>query len=547
MRIESALPAAAPGPAPVATAAPRTRIDPVELLLLAAFAAMSMWVVASDVWDMLARGLVWTGTDGFFIVDQMQYLAWIQSASHHLLISNLFVLRPTPSDYFQPAIVISGALVALGVPAWLALLLWKPVAVLGTFFAIRAYAYRTVEGRGARRSVIALGLFFGSFSLVFGAVSIVGDMMPGWLSWGYPFGLIAVALIVFGLLAYDRARRAGTTAWTPGLLGAVASMLHPWQGETMILIIVIAELIRWREHSTRRALALPVLTLVLVGIPLVYYLALGHFDLNWNLARDASKHVFSFWSIALGIAPLAIVASLGYRGRPRDFLELMTRLWPLAAVLIYVFSASTLSATPLHAFNGITMPLAVLAVTGVRRAGWDRIARPRLVTVVLIALVTIPANAYAIAISHTYTHPVAGNANYITHDEHHALSYLAHNPDPGGVLARFYLGEIVPGATGRKTFVGDCLWSEPRCINRSLRAGALFDGSLTRAQAQRFVRRSGTRFLLADCSAHTNLQRLLGSIVESVHKFGCAAVVELAHAGQASGPFADDSTRALDG
>ena len=117
MRIESALPAAA-------SVRPRSRprgrdwgrVDPVELLLLAAFAAMSMWVVASDLWEMIAHGLVWTGTDGFFIVDQMQYLAWIQSASHHLLITNLFVLRPTPSDYFQPAIVISGALVALGVP-----------------------------------------------------------------------------------------------------------------------------------------------------------------------------------------------------------------------------------------------------------------------------------------------------------------------------------------------------------------------------------------------------------------------------------------------
>jgi hypothetical protein len=227
VRIESALPVTTSGPAPAAVARTRTRADPVELLLLAVFAAMSMWVVASDVWQMLAHDLVWTGTDGFFIVDQMQYLAWIESAAHHLLITNLFVLRPTPSDYFQPAIVISGAIVALGVAPWLALLLWKPVAVLATFFAIRAYAYRTVEGRGARRSVIALGLFFGSFSVVYGTFSIVGDMMPGWLTWGYPFGLIAVALIVFGLLSYERARSAATIAWAPGLLGAVASMLHP--------------------------------------------------------------------------------------------------------------------------------------------------------------------------------------------------------------------------------------------------------------------------------------------------------------------------------
>ena len=67
--------------------------------------------------------------------------------------------------------------------------------------------------------MLLLGLFFGSFSVVYGSFGIVGDMMPGWLSWGYPFGLIAVALIVFALLGYDRARAEGRVAWVPGLLG----------------------------------------------------------------------------------------------------------------------------------------------------------------------------------------------------------------------------------------------------------------------------------------------------------------------------------------
>ena len=214
---------------------------------------------------MVVNGRVWTGTDGFFIVDQMQYLAWIQSASHHLLASNLFVLRPTPSDYFQPAVAISGVIAALGVAPWLALLLWKPVAVLGTFFAMRAYANRSLDGRYARRAALTLGLLFGSFSVVYGAFGIVGDMMPDCLSWGYPFGLMAVALIVFGLLGYDQARTQGRLVWAPGLLGAVASTLHPWQGELMIVIIVLAELVRWREHRALRKLALPVLTVVLTG------------------------------------------------------------------------------------------------------------------------------------------------------------------------------------------------------------------------------------------------------------------------------------------
>ena len=87
---------------------------------------------------------MWTGTDGFFIVDQMQYLAWIQSASHHLLVANLFVLRGTPSDYFQPAVADlrrarrprGGALA----DACCCGSRWRWSAM---FFAVRAYAHRS--------------------------------------------------------------------------------------------------------------------------------------------------------------------------------------------------------------------------------------------------------------------------------------------------------------------------------------------------------------------------------------------------------------------
>ncbi len=475
MRIETPL-STSYGAAPaVVEPRRRLRLDGFELVFLALFAAISMWVVAIDVWAAIVDHRVWTGTDGFYIVDQMQYLAWIVSASHHLLVANMFVLRPTPSDYFQPAVVISGVITALGVAPWLSLLLWKPVAVVGTFLAIRAYAYRTVRTPWQRRSVIALGLFFGCFSVVNGTFGIVGDMMPGWLSWGYPFGLIATALIVFAMLSYERARSAGHAVWAPGLLGALASALHPWQGELLIVVIVLAELVRCPEHlrGRGRSLALPALTIALTALPLVYYLALGHVDLSWSLARVASKHTFSFWSIALGISPLAIVAVLGYRGRPRDFLELMTRLWPLAAVLIYILSATGLSATPLHAFNGITFPLAVLAVSGLSRLDWHRVPRARLVAVAALAAATIPANAYAIAVAHSYTRPTGGNANFITDDERDALDYLRDDPDHGGVLTRFYLGEAVPGApaggrwsataSGRSPTACRARWRPTRC------------------------------------------------------------------------------------
>ncbi|MEO8968576.1 MAG: hypothetical protein ABI355_13180 [Solirubrobacteraceae bacterium] len=543
MRIESpALVGASDAPmsglAPVRTARLTRGLDRVEWALLAGFALMSMWVIGLDIYNAIAHDRVWTGTDGFFIVDQMQYLAWIQSASHHLLAANLFVLRDTPSDYFQPAVLISGAITALGVAPWLALLLWKPVAVVGTFLALRAYAQRAVPGVGQRQVVLLLGLFFGAFSVVYGSFGIVGDMMPGWLSWGYPFGLMAVALIVFALLGYDRARSEARTAWVPGLLGGLASTLHPWQGELLILIVVMVELVRWREHRGGRGLGLPVATLILTGLPLVYYLGLGHLDLSWGLAREASKHSFSLGSILLGIAPLAIVALLGYRGRPRSFLELITRCWPPSALLIWVLSATELGATPLHAFNGITMPLAVLAVLGVARSP-RRVPHARLVTAVVLAAATIPANVYAIAVAHQFTAPTAGNANFITRDEHDALAYLRRDPDDGGVLTQFYLGEAVPAQTGRHTLVGDCLWSEPRCMPRSLTADALFTGALSPGEARSFVLSSGARFVLASCNAPANLTRLLGSLVVAVHRFGCATVYDLGSSGTATGPLAE--------
>jgi hypothetical protein len=544
-----AAPAASPPPGVPAPTRAR-RLDRFEIALLAVFGAVSMWVVALDVFHAAHDGLTWTGTDGYYIVDQMQYLSWIQSAAHHGLISNLFVLRSTPSDYFQPAILLSGVVAAVGVPSWLALLLWKPVAVLTLFLAMRAAANRVFTVTAYRRAALTLGLLFGSFTVIFGALGIVGDMMPTWLSWGYPFGLMAVALITFALVRYDRMRAAGRPDWVCGLLGGLASALHPWQGETLILLIVFAELIRWRDlllwwrTAQWRRLALPVLTLALTAVPLLYYLLLGHLDLSWKLARVQSKHAFPFSAIAIGIAPLAIPALLGYRGRSESMLELLLRAWGPVAILIYVFSATGLSATPLHAFDGITVPLAVLAVKGVTRTSLRTVPRGRLVAAGVVALGVIPANAYALATAHNFVDPAGGNANFITHDEHAALRYLARNPDPGGVLTQFYLGEAVPGATGRRTFVGNCLWSEPNCMPRSEAADALFRGQDTVAQAQQLVRQSGARFLLASCAPHADLARRLGGLVVSTTHFGCATVYELEPPDEAEGPLAELPTDA---
>jgi hypothetical protein len=72
----------------------RRRLDRFELSVLIVFAAVSVWVLAIDLGRVVFDGATWTGTDGVYIVDQMQYLAWIKDASHHFLVSNLFVLHP---------------------------------------------------------------------------------------------------------------------------------------------------------------------------------------------------------------------------------------------------------------------------------------------------------------------------------------------------------------------------------------------------------------------------------------------------------------------
>jgi hypothetical protein len=522
----------------------RRRLDRFDLALLTGFAAISMWVLALDAWQVIVHDRVWTGTDGVYIVDQLQYLAWIRDASHHFLASNLFVLRPTPADYFQPAVALSGGLSALGVVPWLSLLLWKPIAVGGCFFAVRAYVRDSLSGLWSRRAGLVLALFFASFTVAYGSFTVLGDLFPAFLSWGYTFALLAIAAIVAAVVVYSRAHAQGRFTVVPALLGAFASLLHPWHGELLVLILVGAELALWRRRGRPR-LALPAVTLLGSGLPLLYYLVLGHLDLSWQLARQASKHSFSIWPILLYIAPLALPALLACRRPIKDFLDAATRSWPIASLVIFVLSATAAGATPLHAFEGITIPLAVLAVKGVQLVRWpDRARLPSLVrrpafAAAVVALAIVPGAIYQMNLARQLALPTQDNANFIERDERSALDYLADKREAGGVLTRSYLGALVPSKTGRHTLVGDCLWSEPQCLKRGDVAKRLFAGTLGPRNAKRFVRRSGARFLLADCQTQADLPRVLGSLVVGVKRFGCASVLEVDAPGPPTGPLAD--------
>lgn len=513
-------------PAPPVAPARRRRLDRFEWSVLVLFGLLSLWVLGLDLFQVVAHGRVWTGTDGVYVVDQMQYLAWIRDVANHGLASNLFVMRSTAADYFQPAIMISGGIAALGVAPWLALLLWKPVAVVAVFFAVRAYADRALDGQWPRRAALVLALFFGALTVSSGSVGVIGDLFLGFLSWGYTFALLAVAATAGALLGYDRARTGDRIRWLPGLLGAVASLLHPWQGELLIILIVGGELVLGIERRwvlTRRRVMQAGVTILITALPLLYYGILDRADLSWRLAQGAGMHHYPLTPVLVAIAPLVLAGIPAYLVRPRSFVGAATRLWPPAALAVFIISGTGVAA-PLHAFQGISIPLAVLAVEGVQLVRWQRVPHAKVLAVVAVAAVTIPSTFEELKTARALAAPTNGNANFITKDERSAVRYIAHDPQPGGVLTRSYLGAVVPGSTGRHTLVGDCLWSEPHCYSRDHVTQALFSGTLGTSASRRLVLRSHARFVLADCSTTGKLGRILGPLVISVERFGCAAV-----------------------
>jgi hypothetical protein len=488
-----------------------------DVAVLIAFAALSAWILALYLIRVVGHGEPWPGTDGIFVGDQMMYLAWIHDASRHVLVSNLFVLHPTPHDYLQPAIAISAGLVRLGVTPWVALLAWQPVAVGSVFFAVRALVRRLFAGRVSRRGALVVALFGGSIGTY-----IFPDFWIGFWSWGYPFALLGLACAIASLLLYAEGRR----TWLAVLLAGLASWMHPWLGEVLLLIVVGAEATMWLSGRRPRFLRLGA---VLVGaaLPLAYYAALGRFDHSWHLGAHASLAGPALPLVALMLAPLLVPALLAYRISPTGFLQAATRVWPPAAFAVYLLAAHGLGNSPTHGFAGITVPLAVLSVEGIASFGRPSFASRRAVAALAalaVLVVCVPVTISSMKDSAIHVRRTVG----IGRSTWRAIDYLADDPQPGGVLARRAVGRLVPGETGRHTYVGNPFWSQPDPVRRQQLVSELSEGRMRPSQARAFVRSTGARFLLAGCGSHPRrLARELGPLIVSERRFGCAGVYQL--------------------
>jgi hypothetical protein len=224
--------------------------------------------------------------------------------------------------------------------------------------------------------------------------------------------------------------------------------------------------------------------------------------------------------VVLTLAPLALPAALAYRLRVASWQERALRAWPLAALAVYLAPAGTF---PYHAFQGMTIPLAVLAVQGVASLR----LRPRAwVVAVCLAVMVVPGTVHRFEVA-VNSIRAAGDPYFVFAGEARALDALAADPRPGGVLAPAYAGHMIPYRTGREVYVGALSWT-PDWERRVIETRALFEGSMPPATAQALARRSGARFAFTDCRPGLrDLRPVLGRLIARVRPFGCATLYDL--------------------
>jgi hypothetical protein len=530
----------------------RQRVDAFDAGVLVCLGILSVWLLAVLL-SKQGTDHVWTGTDGPYVGDQLQYLAWIREAARHVLMADPFRVEPSAASFLHPGLVLSGALTHLGVSPSIAYLAWKPFAVVGLFAAVRAYVDRLLRPKLQRRAALVIALFYLSPAFLVASKlhwadlvsirAIVFEMWPGLYLWGYPFTALAVAALVGTLLAYQRDRDDGRLRLSAPLLGLTCAWLQPWQGATVIAILLVAEAVLWARGLAVRPL-IPAVTIGATIVPLGYYSLLSHFDSTWKLAGEANRVPLApNWTLFVALAPLALPSLIAYARPVATFQDVAVRAWPVAALGVYFLIGLTHVGTfPLHALQGLSIPFAVLAIVGARtlRPGSSaavgaRTLRPRwsaavgaVAVVSLLLLLLVPSVEDELSGTR-----MLGEATifgrvpfFITGGEHDALEYLRRSSVRGAVLAPVFLGETVPAETGRRTWVGIASWT-PNYSQRVGLAEQFFSGSLEADAARRFVRATGVRWLLSDCTHRVDLTPTLQSMLLLARHFACATVYEL--------------------
>jgi hypothetical protein len=534
--------ASAEAPAPSLSAQPPSRtapgaarLDRFEAGVLVALLALALAPLAGLLVRVWTQGGVVTGSDGFLVADPLQYLTWLREAAAHVAVANLYDLQDGPRSFVHPGVLISGLLHELGLGVVASYLVWKPAAVIALFAGAVALCRRFLSRPGDRLLALLPALFFaspiaalvgwtgiGGNGVKFDLDFVSGEMWAGTYLWGYLFTAVAVGLMPLGILAYERGREGGgrrRLVLAAGC-GLVAAWLQPWQGATLILVLAGTELLSLRRgRSAPRAsrdLAAPVAA---TAAPLVYYWVLSRTDPSWELAGAVNDFPrWPWWVTVLGLLPLALPAAFAYRLPAPDFGSLALRVWPLAGLIVFYQPVGTF---PFHAFQGLSLPLAVLAMLAVRAwLGERRIPVWGAAAAVLLLCAVgtaYRANELREAVN------LGRQPFFLTVSERDALRDLEEHPEPGGVLTPVYSGIVVPAYTGRETWIGAGSWT-PDFEQRRRLTEALFAGELDAHAAENLIRRSGATFLYSDCHGRADIEALVRPFTDPPRRFGCAAV-----------------------
>lgn len=513
-------------PVQVGTASGAARMP--RALAWGALVALGLWAVAPVVYLLLraaAHHESFSGADSLFAADQLQYLAWIRSSGEHVLASNGFALRLGGNVYLQPMFLISGLLWRAGMNIALSYVLWLPVAVGVLYGGFRKFTFRFLVSPTARAVALILALFFvtpadpvvGWTVGSNGLGTFAGELAPTGALYGYFPVAIAVGLSALFMLGVhsivDPARQRHSRGWYLGCTAAAgmgAAWVHPWQGETALLLIA-AVLVLGRFKRRILPLLIPAAA---VALPLAYYLLLSRIDGAWSLAQlQSSPPRPDALLLLAALAPLVLPAAVTLRASHRG--DAILWLWPAGAILVYFVSSGYAP----HALEGIALPLSVLAVRG-----WQSLRWPAWLGVLAVAVSTLPGLVFDLHLFHA-TVVSDDQSILLRHDETRALAYLARAPGPGGVLPSVRLAAAVPAYTGRRTWYGHASWT-PDYAGRAAAAAALFAGQPSGVAGRALLRQIGARYLVVDCEPGF-APGWLSPLLVSERSFGCVHVYEL--------------------
>ena len=535
----------------VPRSAGRLPLTGAEWVLVAVFAVASFALFLLETVDAAVHNRVYLGAASPAAQDSMQYLAWATDAAHHGLIANLYGFDNGHHVFFHPIWLVTGLLhVDVGVSYLLLLGLWQAAALILLVIVLRHYAQLVLGDDGRARTIsLTLALFLVSPFYLFVVnlhYKLSGQWTSrlfdesyavGWISGHFPTALAVTAMIGYLMVLerllgkLDRPRVVGEpfqrTGFAAAALGATAAFLHPWQGTELAIMTVGVAI--WDRPLSRRNVRL-LLPLVGIALPLIYYLALPKIDVGWaTSSRGPAPHrpgmPLLAWVTTFG--PVALASIPGWRISATSDRQRLLRLWPIA-VLITVVIAPT---GKFEAFPGLSVPLALLAVQGWRRALQERRAAGRdprrlqlLVTAGVVVLVfgAVPSMTRLLIERRLAVRNVAE----LDRSDADALGYLASQPR-GGVLSSAKVGIWVPAMTDDRTYVGHFVWTR-HWARRGHYASRLFDDPgerpLSPTAALRLMKRPGTRYVLEPCGARAKLWPLLEPHGYSRHAFGCATV-----------------------